>query len=215
MESMAMRFILTLLASILAAMTLGCASVNTATRDLDKNAVSKTFDKSYDVVWEAAQRALPDLRIRVVSADKTTHTITGSKGPSAFSWGERVALRVINEGQERTRVDVVSQRAITVNITGNDWTEEILQRIEKRLMRGAGKAWAPLEGNAIAAFANYHRQASPKAFAIADGGHWSSVSGRHSLNNEAVGVEAVEACTKRAFANCRLYAVNDELVDAP
>ena len=103
-----MRLILTWLVCIFAALASGCASVETAKADLG-HGVSKTYAKSYDVVWEAALHTLPDLDIDVVDVDKATHTITGSKGVSAFSWGERVALRVTSEGAEQTRVEVIFQ----------------------------------------------------------------------------------------------------------
>ena len=65
-----------------------------------------------------------------------------------------------------------------------------------------------LQGNAIIGFATYEKKPSPKAFAIADDGHWSGVWGRGLLNNETVAAEAVTSCTNKGFTNCRLFAVS-------
>lgn len=206
-----MKVFLTLAICVFAALSSGCASVDTAKADLGSG-VARTYAHSYDLVWEAALKALPDLGISVSSADKAANTIAGSKGVSAFSWGERVALRITREGDNQTRVEVVSKRAATLNITASDWTQDILQRIGNALLRSTGNASSSLQGNAIRGFAEYEQKPNPKAFAIADGGHWGGVWGRKSLTNEAVAAEALERCKKGGFTNCRLYAVNAEII---
>lgn len=121
-------------------------------------------------------------------------------------WGE-VALRITREGDSQTRVEVISKRAVVMNITAADWTQDILQRIGNELPHSTGNASSSLQGNAIRAFAEYEQKPYPKAFAVGDGGHWGGVWGRKSLTNEAVAAEAVERCKKGGFTNCRLYAV--------
>lgn len=207
-----MRVFLTWAICVFAALSSGCASVETAKADLGTG-VARTYASPYEVVWEAALKALPDLGISVSSADKAANTIAGSKGVSAFSWGERVALRITREGDDQTRVEVVSKRAAVLNITASDWTQDILQQIGNVLLRRTGSASPSLQGNAIRGFSEYEQKPSPKAFAIADGGHWGGVWGRKSLTKEAVAVEAVERCTKAGFTNCRLYAMNAEIIE--
>lgn len=206
-----MRVFLTWVVCVLAALSSGCASVETAKADLGTG-VARTYASSYDIVWEAALKALPDLGISVSSADKSANTIVGSKGISALSWGERVALRITREGDSQTRVEVISKRAYAKNVTATDWTQDILQRIGNALPRRTGNALSSLQGNSIRGFAKYMQKPNPKAFAIADGGHWGGVWGRASLTNEAVAAEAVERCKKGGFTNCRLYAVNGEII---
>ena len=206
-----MRIFLTLVIYVFAALSLGCASVDTAKADLGTG-VTRTYANSYDIVWDAALKVLPDLGIAVSTADKAANTIAGSKAVSVYSWGERVALRITSEGGNQTRVEVVSKRVAILNITATDWTQDILQRIGDALPRSAGSTLSSLQGNSIRAFADYQKKPNPKAFAIADGGHWGGVWGRESLTNEAVAAEAIERCKKGGFTNCRLYAVNAEIL---
>lgn len=211
-----MRVFLTWVICVLSALCSGCASVETAKASLDTG-VSKTYPHSYDIVWEAALKALTDLGISVSSQDKATNTITGSKGISAFSWGERVALRVTSEGDNQTRVEVISKRAAAFNITASDWTGDILQRIGNTLQRGTGTMLPPklLQGNAIQGFAEYEQKPFPKAFAISDGGQWTAVWGKKLQTDDAVATEAVSRCTKRGFVNCQVYAINDKIIGQP
>jgi hypothetical protein len=189
----------------------GCASVETAKSELGTGA-SRTYPSPQSEVWDAALKALPELKISVVASDRTAGTITGSKSVSAFSWGERVALRITAVGDNKTQVEVISQRALVTNITATDWTLPILDRIGRTLLAGNGGTAPPLQGASVSGFNDYKQRPTPKAFALADDGHWAAVWGRRNLSDAAVAEEAVQRCRQRGHVNCKLYALNEDVV---
>ncbi len=125
----------------------GCATVDSAKSDLGKG-TSQYFKNSYNDVWNAALKSLGTLDISVSSSDKSTGTIIASKGVSAFSWGERIALRLTSDGSDQTRVEVVSNRAVDINVTATDWTQEIFKNIGAQLSSTSGSPTA-LRGQAV------------------------------------------------------------------
>jgi hypothetical protein len=59
-------------------------------------------------------------------------------GVSAFSWGERVGVFSRRAGKGETRVEVVSKRAVAVNVTAKDRTDEIFAALERVLAQRRG-----------------------------------------------------------------------------
>ncbi len=90
--------------------------------------------------------------------------------------------------------------------------QDTYQATTSAMPMGSANAGAQLQGNAVRGFDDYRTKPSPKAFAIADKGHWASVTGRTSLSPDAAAMEAVNSCKARGFVNCRLYAVNSDLI---
>lgn len=187
----------------------GCASVDAAKSDLGHGTL-KVFQNPYDEVWNAALKALPALGISAYSTNKSTGTIIGEKGVSAFSWGERVALHLTSDEATQTRVEVISKRAVVINVTATDWTQEIFRNIDAQLP-SADRSTIVLQGAAASGYADFRSRSDTKAFAIADGGHWAAVWGTHQSNENAA-KQAVESCQRRGFTNCKVYAINDEVV---
>lgn len=55
---------------------------------------TKVFNnKSYDVVFKAAKKALKDLDMNILEADFERKTIIASTRTSLFSWGEDIQVR--------------------------------------------------------------------------------------------------------------------------
>ena len=56
------------------------------------------------------------------------------RGITAFSYGENVAIFVEPVGgQVRTRVEIVSKKAMQTNIFAPDWSVEILDKLGEKL----------------------------------------------------------------------------------
>lgn len=197
------------------ALTTGCASVDTAKSELGTG-VSRVYSSQYDAVWESARKALQSLNLTISEEDRATGMISATRGMSAFSYGERVALRVTREGDGQMRVEVISRRAYALNVTATDWEPIILQRIGDELASAPANASAALQGGAAQAYADFQQKPFPRAFVVADDGKWAAVWKHRSHAKEgAVAEEALERCKRAGHSNCKLYAVNDEIVWRP
>jgi len=122
-------------AAILAAFVLalgqsGCATLKDAQAAKGSGA-AKIYEKSYDVVWSAVLASVSATGLDLVAKEKGTILGQGPVGP--FTWGENVAIFVDDlGGRARTRVEVVSKRAIATNITARDWESRIFEDLDKR-----------------------------------------------------------------------------------
>lgn len=97
--------------------------------------ISVTYDASYDKTWDASLEAVNETGGSIVSKDKETGKVAASYGVTAFSWGERVALFVKSIGKKQTEVEVVSKRAVAVNVTAADWEPKIHSKIKDKLTK--------------------------------------------------------------------------------
>jgi len=59
--------------------------------------------------------------------------ILGERGATMFSWGEKVAVYVKSLDSTRTEVEVVSMRAVPVNITASEFGKKLLNMIDRML----------------------------------------------------------------------------------
>lgn len=123
-----MKSLLAVLSILLLA---GCTTLKDA-RDARGTGVKKTFDKSYELVWQKSVEVIQESHLDLVSKDKEDGTILAQKGMSAFSHGENVAIFLNREG-DSTIVEVVSKRAIATNITAKNWTSYIFQKLNEKL----------------------------------------------------------------------------------
>jgi len=70
---------------------------------------------------------------KVTEENKHDCSILADYGVSAFSWGERVGVFCSKIDRNKTETEVVSKRAISVNITSTDWTEQIYKILDEEL----------------------------------------------------------------------------------
>jgi hypothetical protein len=62
--------------------------------------------------------------------------ILAQRGITAFSYGENVAIFVESvNGVTRTRVEVVSKKAMATNVFAPDWSKEILDKLDEKLKK--------------------------------------------------------------------------------
>lgn len=111
-----------------------CASVDVA-KNAQGAGTSAVYNASYDKTWDASIQAVQATGGGVVEQDKAAGTIAAKYGVSAFSWGERVALFLKSLGNNKTQVEVVSKRAVGVNVTASNWEDEIHQGISSNLSK--------------------------------------------------------------------------------
>lgn len=95
-------------------------------------------------------------------------------------------------------------------MTATDWTQEIFKNIDMQLP-SADRSTIVLLGAAASGYADFQKRRDTKAFAIDDEGHWAAVWGTHQSNENAA-KQAVESCQRRGYINCKVYAINDEIV---
>ena len=68
-----------------------------------------------------------------MSENKTQGVILAQRGVSGASLGENVAVFIEAKGDNHTSVEVVSKRAMTLNVFVPDWERNILSELDKRL----------------------------------------------------------------------------------
>ncbi len=62
--------------------------------------------------------------------------IKGShRSVSALSWGENVGIFVKKISNSKTSVEVVSKKVVSGSIFATDWSEEIMEKISKKLKK--------------------------------------------------------------------------------
>jgi hypothetical protein len=124
-------------------LTMGCATVQDA-RMAKGSGLWKVYPLPYETVWRAVAGSMEGLGLVVVLQSSADGVVLAEHGMSAFSWGERIAVFVEDVGGRiRTRVEVVSKRALATNITAKDWEAPILEAIDSQLReQSARNGWA-------------------------------------------------------------------------
>ena len=117
----------------LAVMQTGCSTLADAKAGRGTGR-SRVYDHGFDEVWDAAVEVIFDTSLDLVSEDKANGTILAQRGMTGFSYGEDVAVFVEEfNGEVRTRVEVVSKRALATNITAPNWEPRILRALDRKL----------------------------------------------------------------------------------
>jgi len=112
---------------VLIALHLGACTSLSDVRESRGQGKSRTFDHSFDVVWDAIPIAMNEVDISVVGQSKTDGYYLGSREMTAFSWGERVAVFVDSVSAMRTTVEVVSKRRLQTNITAKNFEDSLIE----------------------------------------------------------------------------------------
>ncbi len=95
-----------------------------------------TYEESYDVVWESILGIIVSSDLQLVSKDKKSGQILAQQGISVLSYGENVAVFVEKVGNEvRTRVEVVSKKAMATNIFAANWETYILKKLDTKFTK--------------------------------------------------------------------------------
>lgn len=114
----------------------GCSTVSEM-KETKGDGDARTFDNSFEEVWEAANYAVNAIPLPLVSSDKdeSSGTIIASTPARDISWGENIAVFVNAESENKTVVEVVSKPALATNIFAPDWTVPIFNNINRKLVR--------------------------------------------------------------------------------
>lgn len=112
----------------------GCASVGDA-RSEKGSGVVVVYRAPFDEVWRELPRLVSELQLKLVSDNPDAGELLAESGASVMGWGERVAIFVTRVEPGRSRVEVVSKRAIGVNVTATDWAPRIHDALRRRFER--------------------------------------------------------------------------------
>lgn len=111
----------------------GCSTLADA-RAEKGTGLSREYSASIDSVWKTIPSVLAELKLPMVGENKQEGYILAQRGITPFSYGENVAIFVESVGgMVRTRVEVVSKKAMATNIFAPDWAQEILDKLGEKL----------------------------------------------------------------------------------
>jgi hypothetical protein len=130
---MARNVLAALAAFVALSITSGCANLADA-KSARGTGVSREYAASMDKVWNAIPVVLKELELPMVSQNRAEGTILAQRGVTALSYGENVAIFVESAGgATKTRVEVVSKKAMATNVFATDWSKDILDKLEQKL----------------------------------------------------------------------------------
>ena len=126
--------VIQLLSVVLLLSTGGCNTVYDA-RDAKGFGIPRVFDVPFDTVWDTVPEAISRLGLDVIDENQKQRYMLAVKGATLLSFGENVAVFVDEVHDKRTRVEVVSKRAMEINIFAPNWAEPILDELSEMLSR--------------------------------------------------------------------------------
>lgn len=106
----------------------GCTTLNDA-RNAKGKGRSSTYEAPFETVWEKTRIAVADTGLSIANENKEGGYILAQKGLTAFSYGENVAVFVDKIDATRTKVEVVSKKAMGTNLFATNWEKPILDRV--------------------------------------------------------------------------------------
>ena len=113
----------------------GCATLADA-RTAKGSGTSRIYNASFDTVWETIPKAVHALGPKIVGENKQEGYILAEKEITAFSYGEKIAIFVDKIDDSRTKVEVVSKKAMATNILAWNWEKPILDKLSEMLPNG-------------------------------------------------------------------------------
>ena len=139
-----MKKFTTLLVSLMLAATL---SACTGSGDLGAGKTGKSFtvsNTSYNKVWAASLSAVKESRgtqsleieknLSISKEDKASGVIEASTGMSMLSWGEVVGVFITPaHDAPNYKIEVESRSKLQTNVFSNNWEDEIIASIKKKL----------------------------------------------------------------------------------
>lgn len=111
----------------------GCATMADA-RAAKGSGLSRIFAAPQERVWQAMPSVLTELGLSLAGDNRQEGYILAQRGVTTFSYGENVAIFIEPEaGTAKTRVEVVSKKAVKTQIFAPDWAKDILDKLDQRL----------------------------------------------------------------------------------
>ena len=113
----------------------GCSTLADAKAGKGNGTVA-TYDATFDAIWSAIPALLKELELPVVNTNKSSGEVLAQNGISGFSWGDNVAIYVEKvDGQIKTRVEVISKRALATTVFATNWETKIIQKLDQKFKR--------------------------------------------------------------------------------
>lgn len=123
-----------LLIAIASILMNGCATVDSLQPGASGGTKIIVVDKTYDQVWKASVKAISQ-QLAIVEISKETGVIKAEKSADVFTWGEVIGVFIspANKPSNKYTVEVQSFKRSKLQITGQDWTKNIITGIELEL----------------------------------------------------------------------------------
>lgn len=105
---------------VVLALVAACASTGGMVAEPVDVGTERTFDRDYADVLRAARSAVTAAGLTIQTdsvVNDSTQMIVGTKGVSAWSWGELVRVVVQGTGPSQAHVHVLTRRKMATNIT--------------------------------------------------------------------------------------------------
>jgi hypothetical protein len=110
----------------------GCATLADA-RAGKGTGMAREYPASLDKVWGTIPSVLIELQLPLVGENKQEGYILAQRGVTLGSYGENVAIFVEQStGGGKTKVEVVSKKAMATNIFAPDWAKSILDKLSDK-----------------------------------------------------------------------------------
>ena len=126
------KIMLVMTAIVSIAFMSGCANLADA-RAAKGSGMVKEYPASMDTVWGAIPPILTELKLPLVAENKADGSILAQRGITPLSYGENVAIFVEQStGGSKTKVEVVSKKAMATNFLATDWAKEIHDKLGEK-----------------------------------------------------------------------------------
>lgn len=128
------NFILFVIVTIFAS---GCVSPFVSTLSDAANARGDGLKNVYFVpeekVWRTVYRTVKGSDLSIISYDRDSGTILAQRGLNLATPGENVAVFVRGVSDDRTEVEIVSNRTVSTAIWSPDWSKRIFSSLNNKL----------------------------------------------------------------------------------
>jgi predicted small secreted protein len=142
---MLLKRIYTTLVILSAVLNAGCNTLADA-RAAKGAGMSRIYEAPFDTVWKVIPQAVKESGLDLVSDNRQEGYVLAQRGISLFSYGENVAIFVEDVVRAaKTKVEVVSKKAMETNIFAPSWEKDILDRIGEKV----GKVGNPIVKNHV------------------------------------------------------------------
>ena len=94
----------------------------------------RVYDEPYELVWNTVLQVISESKLQLISESSQSGQILAQRGVSALSYGDNVAIFVERfGGEESTRVEVVSKKAMSTTVFSKNWETEVLAQLTAKL----------------------------------------------------------------------------------
>lgn len=120
----------TIAVGLLIMFTTGCATLADAKHGRGTGQ-SRLYNAPSEKIWDAIPSVIKAVGLDYVEENRKEGYVLAKSGMTAFSYGENVAIFIEPQGQEKTRVEVVSKKAMATNVFAPTWSEPIFRKLDE------------------------------------------------------------------------------------